>query len=811
MANQIQKKFIADDAIDGSKLLLEQNQTIRQKDGSGGEIDVVAQINESIDDAKQEAKDYADQKISEIPEIDLSEIEQAIEDVGNALENEAQVREDADEALDAKIEIEKGRIDAILDASEADKDSFAEIVSLINSVDTANDEAFAGYVLSNNAALAQEILDRQGGDAALGLEIDAVELALAGKEDKANKSIDIALGASDELYPTQKAVKTYADAQDSKAVDAVLSGVGVDGFLPNPNSIETQIRHYSNGVALDANKRYAAYFTDTQMIFVDAVNPFTAKIIQSFTIPTGGSNFPQAATSVGNYVYMTTGGGRLYCFDWTDKANPQNLGFVAIGTGQHFDVTTDGLNTLFIANTTNKRVYVVDITNRAAGTLVKSLILGAGASDFGTGVAHSSGYLYVANYNSKLHVMKKDPSTGDWSEILNFATIVNPCRTAVFTNSKGQKLLFAQRYNGVDAVVLDLANPELPVELKRVQAPASIQIYNLPFMFKDMIHIGLDNGKIGSVNIFDKTNVKYGDTFEPKNADGSKKFSSMRGLVRMDTSSPFFKEKTFLLATGVINGAGSTQKVTTVIDLPMFDYINSSAVTTEVNLTPIQSELVSLDSRLDTVESTLLVKADLVGGLVPASQLPSYVDDVLEFANLAAFPASGEAGKIYVALDTNKCYRWSGSTYVEITSGAVDSVNGQNGVVVLDAGDIQMVSEATSIEAKLVSLQDEIDAEESRAAGVEAGLDLRIEALEEKGFAKGVVTVGSELGFIDLDRTYATILSMSVGRLAVHEDEDYTTSIVGGLTRITWIGSLLNPSGSEKIETGDKVFWSGAY
>jgi mRNA degradation ribonuclease J1/J2 len=113
MANQIQKKFIADDAIDGSKLLLEQNQTIRQKDGSGGEIDVLAQINESIDDAKQEAKDYADQKISEIPEVDLSEIEQAIEDVGNALENEAQVREDADEALDAKIEIEKALAAAV--------------------------------------------------------------------------------------------------------------------------------------------------------------------------------------------------------------------------------------------------------------------------------------------------------------------------------------------------------------------------------------------------------------------------------------------------------------------------------------------------------------------------------------------------------------------------------------------------------------------------------------------------------------------------------------------------------------------------
>jgi hypothetical protein len=60
--------------------------------------------------------------------------------------------------------------------------------------------------------------------------------------------------------------------------------------------------------------------------------------------------------------------------------------------------------------------------------------------------------------------------------------------------------------------------------------------------------------------------------------------------------------------------------------------------------------------------------ASLVDGKVPASQLPSYVDDVLEYANLAAFPGTGESGKIYVALDTNKVYRWSGSTYIEISS-----------------------------------------------------------------------------------------------------------------------------------------------
>lgn len=55
-------------------------------------------------------------------------------------------------------------------------------------------------------------------------------------------------------------------------------------------------------------------------------------------------------------------------------------------------------------------------------------------------------------------------------------------------------------------------------------------------------------------------------------------------------------------------------------------------------------------------------------GLVPASQLPSFVDDVVEYASVSGFPETGETGKIYVDKSDNKTYRWSGSTYVEISS-----------------------------------------------------------------------------------------------------------------------------------------------
>ena len=59
--------------------------------------------------------------------------------------------------------------------------------------------------------------------------------------------------------------------------------------------------------------------------------------------------------------------------------------------------------------------------------------------------------------------------------------------------------------------------------------------------------------------------------------------------------------------------------------------------------------------------------ASRISGTIAAANLPSYVDDVLEYASTSKFPTTGESGKIYTALDTNKIYRWSGSAYVVIS------------------------------------------------------------------------------------------------------------------------------------------------
>ena len=95
--------------------------------------------------------------------------------------------------------------------------------------------------------------------------------------------------------------------------------------------------------------------------------------------------------------------------------------------------------------------------------------------------------------------------------------------------------------------------------------------------------------------------------------------------------------------------------------------LNNSDVTTALGFTPENVANKNVANGYAGLDSS---------GKLFASQMPSYVDDVLEYANLAAFPGTGETGKIYVALDTNKTYRWSGSAYIEISAspGSTDAV-----------------------------------------------------------------------------------------------------------------------------------------
>lgn len=128
--------------------------------------------------------------------------------------------------------------------------------------------------------------------------------------------------------------------------------------------------------------------------------------------------------------------------------------------------------------------------------------------------------------------------------------------------------------------------------------------------------------------------------------------------------------------------------LSTKVDTTAISNVVNVDTTTTANINSSLDKRFVTDSDLEllsSLESNLDAKQDVLGyipedtnnknisngycgldstGKVAAAQLPSYVDDVLEYASLAAFPAIGESNKIYVDISTNNTYRWSGTVYI---------------------------------------------------------------------------------------------------------------------------------------------------
>jgi hypothetical protein len=160
-------------------------------------------------------------------------------------------------------------------------------------------------------------------------------------------------------------------------------------------------------------------------------------------------------------------------------------------------------------------------------------------------------------------------------------------------------------------------------------------------------------------------------TTDPANIDGLA-LAAAQGKVLNDT-------KVTGPTTSVVNNNfvvfdGTTGKLVKDASINSGSF---AAVNHEHTFEQVKTDIEGVATNLTTVLSK---KADLdEAGKVPAIQLPSFVDDVLEFADLAAFPEEGESGKIYIAIDTNKSYRWSGSIFVEVSpSIGTDLAQGTN-------------------------------------------------------------------------------------------------------------------------------------
>lgn len=117
------------------------------------------------------------------------------------------------------------------------------------------------------------------------------------------------------------------------------------------------------------------------------------------------------------------------------------------------------------------------------------------------------------------------------------------------------------------------------------------------------------------------------------------------------------------------------------------DDLTKKIITDTLGYTPADNSKIGVAGGIASLDSN---------GKVPSSQLPSYVDDVIEVETIDNAPAEGETGKIYVAKDTGKCYRWSGTLYVEISKSDSVTASTKNGYIKVNGNDVKVFEQIQS-------------------------------------------------------------------------------------------------------------------
>ncbi len=148
---------------------------------------------------------------------------------------------------------------------------------------------------------------------------------------------------------------------------------------------------------------------------------------------------------------------------------------------------------------------------------------------------------------------------------------------------------------------------------------------------------------------------------------------------------------------------------------------------------------------------------------------------VKTYANLAAFPASGSLKTIYIAEDTNKTYRWDGSTYVEISASASGLTVGTTPIASGTIGRVLFQGTGNVLQQSSSLFWDSTN----NRLGI--GTSTPAEALDVVGILKGTTSAaGSMFSLAGVNNTSLSVANDSSGRAFIEVKGNTAATIAAG-------------------------------
>jgi hypothetical protein len=796
---------------------------------------------ESQIESEQLSRETADSEINtrlEVLEADpvtksyvngeISELSSLLELTNSSISQEVSDRQAGDADLQDQINVEKSRVDAILEASDADKDSFKEIVDLINSVDTENDQAFAGYVLSNNEAVGlkadisyvdSEVSDLQdsigieesariAADSALQSQIDGLQPRVGELESavEALQEYKEVLEFGDvSSFPEQGVPSKVYVSKDSNKIYRYEEGQESGGLeLPSMPSAPELVVTTSITSADDLQATINAA-SDGDVIFLAngtyslAANLSISKQVALVGESQAGVLIQDTRGNAQSFVSVSVDNVTLKDLTVRHSTTESNIGHAIVVSGPGFPQ----------ARLNNFRMYNVKSQYSKGGLSIRSnnFVVDGCTFEVVAGSSTRRGILHYGNGGNSFiknsHFINS--TTGALRAITPTATSgSNPSddqagsltiEGSTFTGNLSQFVNMDNHQGAAGAFELIVKDNVTPETNAFVVSFGGVN--NFGDLFSRIVLVGntlTNNHAVGlGKGVFAIDGVSGPRPFRSSPLEV---ISSGNTLGQLDFRSGYAEAAG---STGSIVGYVTAQIAQPTVEISEGSSGGSSAGL-YIELSPtIDQDLAGIQSAIDDEQTRAMgVESGLDSRLTTAES---------DINSLESRMSTAESDIDAVESRMTSAEGDIDSLEARVTENESDISVLQSQVLNVESEVSSLKTRMTTAESDISSLETAITSEVSRATSAEEALDARVNVLEAKAFGKQKIVIGEELSFIELEReVVANSLVVCVNRLSVHKDEDYVVSVVGGKTRLTWINSFANPDGEEKIEEGDSIF-----